>query len=162
MASGCGDVRCILLAHAIVRPRIDMATVRPWFQHCIPQILRLGIGETVGVAVPPERDEDAFRVKLNGLLRREPFHHFRWGARLRDDGIIVVRKLGTWATKKKSYETPTFTLPPANQPVYEEPATTEIAICLGCGGEFEPKGRVCCSVECSRKYRKIATIMARM
>lgn len=159
----CDNSCCILLEHAEVRPKIDTATRRPIFLHCVQQILRLGVGETLGVAVPEEWDDEAYRIKLSSMLRQAPFHYFRWGARLRADRVVIVHKLGTWASKKKSYESKPYTLPPAHQPLDEAPPT-DWAFCLGCGERFtlKPRRQEFCSRTCKRRYKQIAAELARL
>jgi len=169
--SNCGSANCCALVHAVARPRIDLATSRPLFAHCLDKIKSLAIGETIGIAIDSHQNIDEMAVKLRVQLHNgnKELNRFRWGVRQRNDRVLVVMKLGTWASKKKSYEKKASVAPPVDEqlPQFVRKPSPPLqlktkAACLGCGEYFEPNGRACCSRKCSAKYRKIAAIMAKM
>lgn len=178
VASSCGDSCCSLPEHCYLRPKIDTATVRKSHGFALEQLVNLGIGQSIGIAIPPDWEPEMFARKMRGMFHsHKSLLYFRWSVRLRVDGILAVRKMGSFGDGLESptgkfflrnvelrndrpLDPPRFCICGCGEQVIggmliDGHRRKELAYCLGCGKEFEWRGRACCSRVCRSKFNKI-------
>lgn len=176
--ASCGDPACDKPEHCYLRYKIDTRTTAHSHAFSFDAIQKLEIGQSIGVAIPPEWDPEIFARKMRGkLVGSKTFMYFRWSVRLRDDGILAIRKMGRHGDglsgpsgrfllrnvdirNEKAIEPPRFCVCGCGEQVIngiliDGHKRKQMALCPGCGDEFEYDGRVCCSDRCKSKFEEI-------
>lgn len=91
----CGEQCCHTPEHALLRPKINIATARPLFEHFFKKFDRLGIGNSLDLTAPGGQDVDRWARKLRSQLQgNRRFYLFRWSVRVQPGRKVSVQKIG--------------------------------------------------------------------
>lgn len=95
--ASCGNACCFAPAHAFLRPKIVSQVWKQLFGHACPYLLDLEPGGNIGIALAEGQDAQETAGKLRAFLHSDKrFNRSRWSVRVRDDGMLVVNKIGQW------------------------------------------------------------------
>lgn len=171
--SSCENDLCFAPEHAFMRPKIAPNVWGKLFGHIRQRLVDLPCGANFGMVLASGQDPEKIAIKLRSfLIAQAETKWFRWAVRVRNDRILVINKIGQWGTPmggREEFEL--FVEPPLSKPRSclcgcGETATNgafveghlkralKMQLCPSCGAAFEGEG-VCCSRDCSSRYRLI-------